>query len=262
MRLVQAVADHTMMVPGYEHQTLECPACHEVERRLVFARPVEPRPVEPKPVEPKSLDTKPIELRRPSEEGPASGTAPKGDACAQPPSTWERALDRLRSQQSSLQERAAVAKTPETKHQLHQIWDGFTSRHRTVPPAKPPKTAPAPDQLGAATVVSGQDGTAHAATPTGALARVAAKLRSHQATLQAREAVKKHSLEGQPLEQLWENIGPSARPPTPSGKPPTSQPTPRPRSRSLVPCDTRPAQAPSSWARAVAMLQRRQESAQ
>ena len=47
MRLVQAVADHTMMVPGYEHHTLECLGCHEVERRLVFTKAVAPTPIDP-----------------------------------------------------------------------------------------------------------------------------------------------------------------------------------------------------------------------
>src|ERR1700680_4456981 len=90
MRLVQAVADHTMMVPGYEHQTLECPGCHEVERRLVFARPIGRLPGEP--------------MRLPSGT-PASTTAPKQHDRMDAPKTWSRALERLRSQQSALMER-------------------------------------------------------------------------------------------------------------------------------------------------------------
>ena len=35
---MQVSGDDTMMVRGYEHHTLECPACHEIERRLVFNR--------------------------------------------------------------------------------------------------------------------------------------------------------------------------------------------------------------------------------
>jgi hypothetical protein len=38
MRLMQVVRDNTMMVSGYEHQTLQCLGCNEVERRFVFAR--------------------------------------------------------------------------------------------------------------------------------------------------------------------------------------------------------------------------------
>jgi hypothetical protein len=42
MRLMQVVHDNTMMVSGYEHQTLQCLGCNEIERRFVFARASEP----------------------------------------------------------------------------------------------------------------------------------------------------------------------------------------------------------------------------
>jgi hypothetical protein len=48
MRVMQVVQDNTMMVPGYEHQTLQCVGCDEVERRFVFSRasgPAEPVPI-------------------------------------------------------------------------------------------------------------------------------------------------------------------------------------------------------------------------
>jgi hypothetical protein len=48
MRLMQVVQDNTMMVPGYEHHTLQCSGCDEVERRFVFNR--ESEPAEPVPV--------------------------------------------------------------------------------------------------------------------------------------------------------------------------------------------------------------------
>jgi hypothetical protein len=38
MILIKAVSDDTMAVPGFEHHTFMCPACHDVESRLVFAR--------------------------------------------------------------------------------------------------------------------------------------------------------------------------------------------------------------------------------
>src|SRR6266508_4631889 len=37
MHLVQVARDDTMMVSGYEHHTLQCSGCGEVERRLVFS---------------------------------------------------------------------------------------------------------------------------------------------------------------------------------------------------------------------------------
>jgi hypothetical protein len=265
MRLVQAVADHTMMVRGYEHHTLECPGCHEVERRLVFAKPIEPTPIEPAPTNLTSVE--PTRASRGAQPAAPSSTAtPKENARARAPSsTWERALDRLRSQQSSLDERAAGAKSSETRRHLHQTWDGktwdgFKPRRHDVPSGKAtPSLAQQPAQPVSTATPSGKDGSQHAATPTGALARVAAKLRSHQASMQARPSVKEHPLDGQPLERLWESNGASAR--APSGKPPASRPMPLPRSRSLVCIDTRPPQAPGTWASAVAMLQRRQGSA-
>jgi hypothetical protein len=89
MRLVQVARDETMMVPGYEDQTFECPQCHEIERRRVFrnaasssgetsalvqpsspetpsvapgsieAAPTEPQSVEPSPANPVSVAAAP-----------------------------------------------------------------------------------------------------------------------------------------------------------------------------------------------------------
>jgi hypothetical protein len=48
MYVTQVEQDHTMPVPGFEHHTLECLECGDIERRLVFTRektqPVSPRP--------------------------------------------------------------------------------------------------------------------------------------------------------------------------------------------------------------------------
>jgi predicted RNA-binding Zn-ribbon protein involved in translation (DUF1610 family) len=46
MILLGSVPDHRMMVPGYEHQTLQCPACGEAERRLIF-KPAKPPSASP-----------------------------------------------------------------------------------------------------------------------------------------------------------------------------------------------------------------------
>ena len=55
MSLVKVIRDDTMMVPGYEDQTLECPSCHQVEQRRIFrsesVAPAEPAPTESVPVE-------------------------------------------------------------------------------------------------------------------------------------------------------------------------------------------------------------------
>jgi hypothetical protein len=46
MRLMRAIPDDGMLVPGYEHHILECLGCGEMEQRLVF-RPVAEPAVEP-----------------------------------------------------------------------------------------------------------------------------------------------------------------------------------------------------------------------
>jgi hypothetical protein len=51
MRVVQTVPDETMPVPGFAHNILSCPCCHDEERRLVFIR--EPAPLSP-PIDPPS----------------------------------------------------------------------------------------------------------------------------------------------------------------------------------------------------------------
>jgi hypothetical protein len=52
MRLMQVVPDTTMMVSGYEHHTLQCTGCNEVERRLVFTRQKTPAANVPMPAHP------------------------------------------------------------------------------------------------------------------------------------------------------------------------------------------------------------------
>jgi hypothetical protein len=47
MRVVQVVPDETLEVPGYEHHTLQCSGCNDVEQRLVFNRDGAARASEP-----------------------------------------------------------------------------------------------------------------------------------------------------------------------------------------------------------------------
>jgi hypothetical protein len=65
MSLVKVTRDDTMMVPGYEDQTLECPSCHQVEQRRIFrsesVAPSADPPAEPAPTEPATVETPSIE---------------------------------------------------------------------------------------------------------------------------------------------------------------------------------------------------------
>lgn len=240
MRLVQAAADRTMMVPGYEHQTLECPGCREVERRLVFARPIAPLP---------------DELLRVPSGTPASPT-PKQHERMHAPKAWPRALERLRSRQSALKERAEVARASEAVRQFHQTWDALMPHCRDAPPAKLPTPAEKRGLSSPAKLSLGKDRDQHGAAPIGAFARMAAKLRSHQAAISARRAVKDHSFQGQPFDQLWENLGPSPRRSMRSDMP---QPTPLAKSRCLVPIESNREAASSARLRAAATLQQWQD---
>jgi hypothetical protein len=80
MRLMQAVPDTTMMVTGYEHHTLQCTGCNEIERRLVFTR--EKTPVANVPVPPVLVH--PAEPPPPIDRGAAA------------PSAWARTVAKLR----------------------------------------------------------------------------------------------------------------------------------------------------------------------
>jgi hypothetical protein len=50
MILMNVVQDDTMAVPGFEHHTFMCSACHDVERRLVFTRHGRQSDAEPMPM--------------------------------------------------------------------------------------------------------------------------------------------------------------------------------------------------------------------
>jgi hypothetical protein len=69
MRLVLVERDDTMMVPGYEHQTVRCSGCNEVERRLVFSGESGSRPAEPALVPSTPVTSLLLEADRDLDEG-------------------------------------------------------------------------------------------------------------------------------------------------------------------------------------------------
>jgi hypothetical protein len=90
MLLMDVVRDDTMKVPAFEHQIYRCSACRHIARRLVFSRPK--MPITHLPV----ITTPPIKLQN-------------GRVAA--PGAWENAVEKLRSRQIDVKERAAAAKT-------------------------------------------------------------------------------------------------------------------------------------------------------
>jgi hypothetical protein len=270
MRLVKAVADCTMMVPGYEHQTLECTGCRTVERRMVFGRTIGPLAVEP--------------MRLPS-DAPASAADPEPNDRVEPPKTysvktWARALERLRNTQSTLKERAAAAMASETINEFYRTWDGFTGSARNArqdngsegiserpqsATAKPSGSARKPDRSvrpkNAHVSAPVQMRAEPAGAPMSAMARAVAKLRSRQAKLAASGVAPVAPAappQVQTFDQMWEGLPAVPRRPGPAIKPSALRPRPLAKSRSLVPLDVHPEVTSSLWARAVAMLQSRQ----
>jgi hypothetical protein len=109
MLLMKVVQDDTMAVPGFEHHTLMCSACYDVERRLVFARPDAPSPaevapspaeVEPSPAEagpgPAEAEPSPAEQVPVHPAPPISPASPPASERIEAPGVWARALARFR----------------------------------------------------------------------------------------------------------------------------------------------------------------------
>jgi hypothetical protein len=240
MRVVRVVPDDTMPVPGYEHHTLECPSCHEVECRLAFIREAEPVPVE---LEPPLAEPEPLEPRQ--DEPVAAQNSPTAARI------WVRAVDRLRNQQSFLQERQAQAREAEATRQFHADWENLVrvrrqSTARTAGPATaaPPvaKVAKQPQPAQERTV---PEAASRPNTPrSSAMARVIARLHGRELWRRAAERTD----EGRRFDQMWESFGPA--PPAPARKPRTVAA----RSRSLVPVDAPVGEAWSTWARAMTLL--------
>jgi hypothetical protein len=267
MRVVEVVPDDTMLVHGYEYHTLECPGCHEVERRLQFTREVErveppPLPSEPdqdQPVTALSTVAIPAGVAAPSTAvAPGTSTVAASTVAL---STWARAVDRLRSQQSYLQERQAQAKAAEAIGRFHEDWENLARSRRqsdaiVAPPvpaapsissiskvAKPfngsklfngskPSTVAKAFKGSRISMLSGKavvnEARAQLRTaPSSAMARAIAGL--HRQTA-ARQEVDRTSDDSKRFDELWESFAPRPSAPAPSSQPAA-------QSRSLVPVE-------------------------
>ena len=103
MRLIEVTRDDTMWVPGYAYHTMQCPDCHDIERRLVFRRtgstmpfavpsPSEPSaaspPIEPAPVTPPVASVNRLAQSAPAPTAPpASPVIPTIEPVVSPPTT-------------------------------------------------------------------------------------------------------------------------------------------------------------------------------
>jgi hypothetical protein len=130
MLLMDVVQDDTMKVPVIERQIYMCSACRHISRRLVFRRakmPVTHLPVIAAPID----------------------KLWKGSVVA--PRTWGNAIEKLRSRQIDLKERAAAAKTAGWTKAVEKVRSkqaalaeqaAVASRLRLAEPVQVPATPP------------------------------------------------------------------------------------------------------------------------
>jgi len=206
MRLVQAVSDHDMMVPGYEHQTYECLGCHEVERRLTFTTSPSAEQAAPLPSAP-----------------PIPAPEPQAPAL---PSAWELAQEKVQARQVELQNRADLARQAKAADQFERDWEELVPARR-VTVRRAAQIAAMPSQPGAAPAA-----VTTPPRPPGPLERVAAKIRDYAAK-RGIEPQNPHVFSR--FDQFWENLTPG--PPALDLQAVPVAPTP-PKSNSLVPVET------------------------
>jgi hypothetical protein len=117
MRLVQAVADQSMAVPGFEQHLFRCPGCNDTEQRLVFVHPDDTAPRRVEPIGEADLpgvtlqptaQAVPGEHDAPPVAPPAAAAAPAQSDPKRPPTSWQQSVDKHRSRWTALCERLGL----------------------------------------------------------------------------------------------------------------------------------------------------------
>jgi hypothetical protein len=120
MRLVQAVADQSMAVPGFEQHLFRCPGCNDTEQRLVFVHPDDAAPRRVEPIGEADLpavtlqptaQTVPGEHDAPPVAPPAAVAPAKPE---RPPTAWQQSVEKHRSRWTALCERLGLQIATET----------------------------------------------------------------------------------------------------------------------------------------------------
>lgn len=247
MALVAAVPDETTTIAGFENETLHCPACGGTERRLVFSRAPRERAWCPLPVpesvassSPESPPSNSSRLEPPCSEPPAVSSPAAGNP---PASAWARAVEKLRSRQADLDERAGEAREMNWRMRFDQAWE-------KLGPARPDSRRP-------------DTNSERVKNPPWASSRVLrARLRKLSAGAgrgaPAQAVIASTSESTKEFNQLWESLasgyrGPHKFPDEPAVA--AARTAPLPRALSLVPVET----ASNSAARAISLLRRTQQ---
>jgi hypothetical protein len=217
MVLTAVVPDDTMEVKGYEHQTLQCFACRGTERRLVFGR-----------------------------GATVSTTPPPVSSCSQPDGSapgraWARAVEKLRSRQADLHQRADEVKKTNWNIQFNQEWEKLAPTRREPPPAGNSSNGRPKD-------LARKSGRALRAQ----LLRKRSPAPGRNET--AQPAIEPTSEAVQRFNHFWESLVPARSLPDPPAEVsvPSALPAPLPRSLSLVPLEALEAMCAAS--RAILLL--------
>jgi hypothetical protein len=113
MQFVRLIVDQAELLPACAQQIFKCPACNDVDQRLIFRTELpEPAPVEALPSEP------PPEVDRDHQ------------------STWTRALNRLYSKQAALKEQDTVERNVARLQDFNRAWGHFVPLEPNRPPSR------------------------------------------------------------------------------------------------------------------------------
>lgn len=151
MRLVLAVPDDTMFVPGYEHHIIECLGCGETERRLVFRQVGEHWTDATPTTQPKNgCDDAPCAdaPKTAVVEPTASRLTVQRGLLAEPgrsSGSWERRIENVRARLDDLRKRAelanrearAVQEVEEGRRRFTVFWEDLAAHKASSQPEQP-----------------------------------------------------------------------------------------------------------------------------
>ena len=115
MVLMEEVQADPTTLPGFEHRTFFCPACHDVERRLAYAG-----------------------ARTPSATSYSGSPAIKlkMEVRMPPQSAWGRAVEKVLSKQMALNERTGTKRRPDSPSTVEKLRSGRSGGEERPSPAK------------------------------------------------------------------------------------------------------------------------------
>lgn len=115
MVLMEAAQADPTTLPGFEHRTFYCPACHDVERRLAYAGARIPSAT--------------------SHLGSLAANIKMGRA-KPPQSAWGRAVEKVLSKQMALNGRTAAKRRPDSPSTVEKLGRGHSGGEERPSPAK------------------------------------------------------------------------------------------------------------------------------